>query len=284
MPFLAGEGDVQLFYSDWGAGRPVVLMHGWVLDQRMWDQQVTSLVGHGLRCITYDRRGHGRSDIPGGGYDYDTLAGDLAAILNALDLTDVLLVAHSMAAGEAVRYVAGAGQRMQQRVTGLVLIGGTTPFLTASSSNPGGIPAEVFRESNLALLHDRPAWFRAGTPAYFGEAGRVNLTPQMQAGLDMCLKAPLPVVQACTATMVSSDLREDVCRVTVPTLVIHGDADASAPLAVTGRPTASLLPNAELLVYPGGPHGLYVTHADRLNGDLHRFATTRRLPAENNRR
>jgi len=184
MPHVAGHDQTPLFFTDWGTGRPVVLLHGWALDQRMWDRQVAHLTACGLRCVTYDRRGHGRSDVPGVGYDYDTLAGDLAAVLNALDLTDVLLVAHSMASGEAVRYLAGDGGA-GGRVTGLVLVGGTTPCLTASPTNPGGAPAEVFATSNQALAQDRPQWFRDGTPAYFGEAESTGLTPRMQVGLDM---------------------------------------------------------------------------------------------------
>jgi non-heme chloroperoxidase len=288
MPYIAGEGQTSLFYNVWGTGhsrlagrgRPVVLMHGWALNQRMWDNQVVSLTAHGLRCITYDRRGHGRSDIPGSGYDYDTLAGDLAAVLDALDLDDVLLVAHSMAAGEAVRYLGGSERTASKRVTGLVLVGAITPCLTASSGNPGGVPAEVSRASNLALAHDRAAWFRAGAPAYFGEPARTDLTPRMQAGLNMCLETPLPVLQACSATMVAADLRDDVRRVRVPTLVIHGDADASAPLPVTGQPTAALLPHARLRVYPQAPHGLYDTHAERLSEDLLDFATTHELATD----
>ncbi len=279
MPHVTGSGQTPLFYNDWGTGRPVVLLHGWALDQRMWDRQVAHLTAHGLRCITYDRRGHGRSDVPGSGYDYTTLAADLAAVLDALDLTDVLLVAQSMAAGEAVRYLAGDDQRSAQRVTGLVLVGGVTPCLTASPTNPAGVPAEVFQASNLALAEDRPAWFRAGTPAYFGEPDRADLTPQMQAALDMCLQTPLPVLQASTETMLSADLRDEIRRVSVPTLVIHGDADASAPLPVTGAPTAALLPHGHLRVYPGAPHGLFVTHADHLNQDLLHVATTREFPA-----
>jgi non-heme chloroperoxidase len=280
MPYLAGQGQTQLFYNDWGNGRPVLLLHGWSLNQRMWDRQVAHLTAHGLRCVSYDRRGHGRSDISSGGYDYDTLAGDLEAVLETLDLSDVLLVAHSMGAGEAVRYLGGSDRRSTERVTGLVLVAGITPCMTASPTNPGGIPPEVFQASNLALAEDRPAWFRAGTPAYYGEPERTDLTPQMQAGLDMCLQPPLPVLQACTDTMLSADLRDEVRQVAVPTLVIHGDADASSPLPVTGAPTAALLRNGHLRIYPGGPHGLYDTHAERLNQDLQLFAATHELPAD----
>lgn len=286
MPYIAGQGQTSLFYNDWGTGhgrldgggRPVVLLHGWALNQRMWDSQVVDLTEHHLRCVTYDRRGHGRSDIPSSGYDYDTLAADLGAVLEALDLNDVLLVAHSMAAGEAVRYLAGSPQRASARVTGLVLVGAITPCLTASPANPGGVPAEALAASRFALARDRAAWFRAGAPAYFGEPERTELTPQMQAGLDMCLQTSLPVLQACTATMVSADLRNDVQQVAVPTLVIHGGADASAPLPVTGQPTAALLPHARLRVYSRAPHGLYDTHAEQLNEDLLDFATTHELP------
>lgn len=267
MPYFEGAG-ASLFYSDWGSGRPVVLIHGWALNSQMWEGQVAYLVDHGLRCITYDRRGHGRSDVPGHGYDYDTLARDLRALFTALDLTDVVLVAHSMAAGDAVRYVATGGD---DRVAKLVLIGGTTPFLAARDDNPEGLPKEAIDASRQQLVADRPSWFRDGTPDYFAAPQSAELTPQMQSELNMCLQTPLPVLLACTDTMMNTDLRPDVRSVDVPTLVIHGDADMTAPLSMTGRPTAALLPHGRLVVYPGAPHGLYVTDRDRLNDDLLTF-------------
>jgi non-heme chloroperoxidase len=267
MPYLEGAGT-SLFYSDWGSGRPVVLMHGWALSSQMWEGQVACLVDHGFRCITYDRRGHGRSDVPGTGYDYDTLAQDLRALLSRLELTDVVLVAHSMAAGDAVRYLSACDEG---RVSKLVLIGGTTPFLAEAHDNPGGLPEEAIRRSRQQLVDDRPAWFADGTPAYFAAPPSADLTPQMQSALDLCLQTPLPVLLACTDTMMSTDLRHDVRSVDVPTLVVHGDADLTAPLSMTAVPTAALLPQGRLVVYPGAPHGLYVTDRDRLNADLLSF-------------
>ncbi len=269
MPCLAGAGTT-LFYNDWGSGRPVVLMHGWALNSQMWEGQVAYLVDQGFRCITYDRRGHGRSDVPGSGYDYDTLAADLRALLTALELTDVVLVAQSMATGDAVRYVATGDD---DRVTKLVLISATTPFLAARDDNPAGLPEVAIEASRQQLVADRPSRFRDGAPAYFAAPQSAELTPQMQAVLDMCLQTPLPVLLACTDTMMSTDLRADVRSVDIPTLVIHGDADMSAPLSMTGMPTAALLPHGRLLVYTGGPHGLFVTDRDRLNEDLLSFIT-----------
>jgi non-heme chloroperoxidase len=142
MPFITGSGDTQLFYVDWGRGRPVLLLHGWALNHQMWENQVAFLTLRGFRCVTYDRRGHGRSDVPSTGYDYDTLAADLDAVLNGLDLSDVLLVAHSMAAGEAVRYLSRNpdGIRPSGRVTGLVLIGATTPCRRLRPRTPTAFP------------------------------------------------------------------------------------------------------------------------------------------------
>jgi len=227
VPLIPGSGQTSLFYTDWGAGRPVVLLHGWALDARMWEGQQTFLAAQGLRCVSYDRRGHGRSDVPGDGYDYDTLADDLAAVLSGLDLHEVLLVAHSMAAGEAVRYLSRHGD---DRVSGLVVVGGTTPCLVATDDDPSGVARELLGASTELLRTDRAGWFRAGTPAYFGRPDAEPLTPWMQDGLDMCLQTPLPVLLACGQTMVDADLRSDVRGVRVPTLVVHGDTDASAPL------------------------------------------------------
>ena len=269
MPFVE-TADASLFHTDWGSGRPVVFLHGWALNSQMWEGQVTYLAAHGLRCIAYDRRGHGRSDVPGRGYDYDSLASDLSAVLDTLDLTDAVLVAHSMAAGDAVRYLAGGGST---RVSKLVLIGATTPCLAQAPDNPDGLPEAMITASRSELEADRPAWFRAGAPDYFAAPASAQLTPRMQSELTMCLQTPLPVLLACTDTMMTTDLRVDVARVPVPTLVVHGDADMSAPLPMTGVPTAELLPDAELLVYPGAPPGLYVTDRDRLNADLLEFVS-----------
>lgn len=226
----------------------------------------------GLRCVAYDRRGHGRSDDPGTGYEFDTLADDLGAVLEALDLRGATLVGFSMGAAEIVRYLTRHGSG---RVARAVLIGTTTPKLAHAPDNPGGLdPAllEAFRAG--ALTRDFPRWVDENMVPF--------VTPETSPGLmnwvrDMALRTSAKALLDCNRAITEADFRAELPGITVPTLVVHGDRDATSPLDLTGRPTASLVPGARLSVYEGAPHGLVLTHADRLNADLLAFA--RRGPA-----
>jgi pimeloyl-ACP methyl ester carboxylesterase len=266
---ITADGN-RLVYDDWGSGRPVVLLHGWSLDATMWEHQVAALTHAGLRCVTFDRRGHGRSQDPGHGYDADTLADDLAGLIDGLDLTDVVLVGHSMGGGEVVRYLSRHGS---SRVSATALVSSLTPFALATDDNPVGMPAESVAGTAQALIRDRAAWFVSGGDDYFAVHGSGSWvsSAMIDRTLRMCLGTPLLVQLACAQTGFTTDYRADLASVDVPALVVHGDADASAPLAMTGEPTAALLPDAELVVYPDAPHGLYATHQDRLNADLLRL-------------
>ncbi len=265
--FIRTRDGVDLFYRDWGTGRPVVFLSGWALTSDMWSYQMLPLSEQGLRCIAYDRRGHGRSSDPGRGHDYDTLADDLAAVLEALDLRDVTLVGHSMASGEMVRYVSRHGDR---RLSRLVFVApAATPFLTKTADNPDGIDASVFEYlRNQFLLRDFPRWLADNArPFVTAETS----TGMMEWIMSLMRQCSMKAVIECNRALTSTDFRAELPRIRLPTLVIHGDKDASAPLELTGRRTAQLIPGSRLEVYEGAPHGLFVTHLDRVNADLLAF-------------
>jgi pimeloyl-ACP methyl ester carboxylesterase len=273
-PAMPGIGDfvetrdgVKIAYTDWGAGKPVVFIHAWALPSAMWDYQISALCEQGLRCVAYDRRGHGRSGKPSTGYDCDTLADDLSALLTRLDLHDVTLVSHSFGSGEVVRYLTrhGAG-----RIEKIVLIApAALPFVMQTSDNPNGIPAEQLEFFRTRVLQsDFPKWLEDGKKAFFV----ADTSPGLQDWImELMLTTPLPVAIETNRQITSTDFRNELRGITVPTLIIHGDKDVSAPIDTSGRPTAALIPKAQLRVYEGAPHGLFLTHKDRLNADLLRF-------------
>lgn len=257
---------VRLFLRDWGEGRPVVFVHGWSLASDAWQYQMIDLAGRGLRCVAYDRRGHGRSSDPGRGFDYDSMADDLAAVLDQLDLRHVVLVGQSMGAGDAVRYLTRHGAR---RVERLVLVSPATPFLLKAPDNPDGVEQRVFDAVRAKLSADLPKWMADNSPPYF-----LPETPPetFQWGFRIGYQASLKALVDGYRTLSETDLRADLRAIAIPTVVIHGDRDHSAPLDFTGRRTAALIPGAELRVYEGAPHGLFVTHRERLNRDLAEIA------------
>jgi pimeloyl-ACP methyl ester carboxylesterase len=220
---------------------------------------------HGLRCIGFDRRGHGRSS-EGPAYDIDSLADDLAAVLDALDLHGVTLVGHSMAAGEIVRYLTRHGSA---RVSGIALLGPTTPFLARTEDNPDGIDPQFFESFRRDwLMRDLPGWIEENIRPFV----LPETSPQMMDWLrSMCLQASPRALLECNRATTTTDFRAELRAIAVPTLVIHGDRDVSCKLDLTGRRTAALIPGARLKIYEGAPHGLFITHADRLNADLLEF-------------
>lgn len=269
---LAGPGRIttadgaELFFRDWGAGRPVVFLAGWTLQSQMWAYQMEPLARAGLRCIAFDRRGHGRSSDPGRGYDFDTLAGDLAAVLEVLDLRGVTLVAHSFASGEAVRYLTLFGP---ERIAGIVFVSAASiPYLTRTADNPLGLPPEAVEATLTELADDFPAWATARADPYF--AGRSS-PAMVRATLDMMTQASQLGLLAMTRAQLTTDFRDELRAISRPVLLVHGDCDASAPLEMTSGPAAALISGARLRVYEGGPHGLYVTHKKELNADISSF-------------
>ncbi|THD51594.1 MAG: alpha/beta hydrolase [Bradyrhizobium sp.] len=262
--FIETADGVKLAYTDWGSGKPVVFIHAWALPSPMWDYQIGALSQAGLRCIAYDRRGHGRSSKPGSGYDCDTLADDLSALLTQLDLRGVTLVSHSFGSCEIVRYLTrhGAG-----RIEKIVLIApAALPFLTRTPDNPNGIPAEALEFFRSHVLQaDFPKWLEEGRQGFFV----ADTSPSLQEWVkQLMLTTPLPVAIETSRRITSTDFRQELPGITVPTLIIHGDKDVSAPIDLTGRPTAALIPKAQFRVYEGAPHGIFLTHKDRLNADL----------------
>ena len=259
-----GDGT-RLFVRDWGSGAPVLFMAGWTLASDFWGYQMAALQAQGLRCIAYDRRGHGRSSDPGGGYDFDTLAGDLARVIEGLELTGVTLVGHSMAGGEIARYAAHHGSG---RLARIALVGPTTPFLMRTADNPSGLPREAITAARTALARDFPGLIGANIAPFF----TAETSPDMVAWVKaMMLGTSMQAVLDCFQAFQETDFRPDLPRIGVPTLIVHGDADRSAPLPMTGRPTAALIPGARLSVCEGAPHGLPLTHVDRLNAELLAF-------------
>jgi pimeloyl-ACP methyl ester carboxylesterase len=257
---------VGLFCRDWGAGPPVVFLASWSLPSDSWAYQMATLAEAGLRCVAYDRRGHGRSADPGRGYEFDTLADDLADVLDVLNLAGVTLVTFSAGAGEAVRYLTRHGRR---RVARLALVGPTTPLLARTADNPDGIdPAvlEAFRRDEL--LQDWPRWLDENAWPFAGPDASEAMLAWLKG---MALQASLHALAAFNRELTTADFRAELPRLDLPVLVSQGDRDATCPLDLTGRRTAALVPGARLLVYEGAPHGVPVSHAERLSGDLLRF-------------
>jgi pimeloyl-ACP methyl ester carboxylesterase len=247
----------------------VVFTHAWGLRSDEFNYQVPALTAAGLRCVLYDRRGHGRSDWPATGYDIDTMADDLAAVIGHLDLHEATLVAHSLGSKEAIRYLTRHGD---SRIARLVLIAPTTPLLRRTADNPSGLDPALIDANYAAVAADVPKWcadFEAAGP-YFGTSpggspGLIDWT------IRMIVDTPLPVLLETLKVNADADMRAELQKVRIPTLIIHGDQDASAPIGLTGRKTAELIPAASLTVYPGAGHGLYASDHHALNADLLAF-------------
>lgn len=266
-PFIAAGDGTSLYFKDWGRGRPVLFIAGASMTSDCWQYQMAPLAAAGLRCVAYDRRGHGRSSQPGHGYDYDTLADDLASVIEALDLRDLMLVGYSMGAGEVVRYLTRHGS---ERVTRAVLLNPTTPFPLRTEDNTEGAPAEAFEATRAACLQDFPRWCEDIADAFFGPGTSREMKNWVAT---LALQTSLLAMAACNHTFSETDFRAELPTVELPVLVVHGVDDPFTQLATTSRRTAALLPNCRLELYDGASHGLPFTHIDRFNADLLRFAT-----------
>lgn len=274
--------DIKLHYQDLGTGTPVVLIHGWPLSGAMWDYQLAELPKHNLRVIAYDRRGFGQSSKPFDGYNYDTFADDLRALLDALDLHNVTLVGFSMGGGEIARYMS---RHDGARVSRVVFVGSVTPYLLKDDSNPNGVDKDTFDDMVKQINKDRADFLQTFGKQFYG----VNLVshPVSQAHLEGdFMRAYLASHKAtvdCVRAFSETDFRQDLTQIQVPTLIIHGDADKTVPIEASGELTAQALPNAHYIVYDGAPHGLFYTEKDRLTQDLLTFiqegASVRQSPA-----
>jgi pimeloyl-ACP methyl ester carboxylesterase len=261
----------RLFYTDCGAGRPMVFVASAWLDSRMWEFQIPYLVDHGFRCIAYDRRGHGCSDSSWDGYDYDTLADDLGALLDHLDLRDLTLVSHSAGSGEIVRYLARHGRA---RVAQIAIVSGTTPCLMKRTANPDGIDLELVETDLATRTADRPKWFADNAAGFFGTGlPGIRVSRELtEFVIRQCLDCSARATVQFFLTGFTSDLRDQLRALDVPALMVHGDHDIQAPLELCGHRTARLLQRSTLQVYENAAHGLFLTPADRLNADLLAFA------------
>ncbi|MGI8522824.1 MAG: alpha/beta fold hydrolase [Nocardioides sp.] len=262
--------DIDLHYTDQGTGSPVVLIHGWPLSGRSWEAQVPALVEAGHRVIAYDRRGFGDSSQPWGGYDYDTFAADLNVLLTELDLTDVTLVGFSMGGGEVARYIGTYGTG---RITKAVFAAAVPPFLRKTDDNPDGALDDATIQSFLdGVAGDRPAFLDGFATGFFtaGEELKVS-EPQRQYALSLALPASPKATAGCVTAFGSTDFRDDLAKVDVPTLIIHGDSDGVVPFEASGKRTAEAVKGAELHVVEGGPHGINASHAQEFNDTLIAF-------------
>lgn len=270
MPFI--DSTAKLYYEDAGAGQPVVLIHGWPLTGQMWEYQLPTLVDAGYRCITYDRRGFGQSERPWDGYDYDTLAADLDALMTQLDLRDAVLVGFSMGGGEVARYLATYGH---DRVSKAVLMSAVTPSLSKSDANPDGVPEAVLDEFMEGLLNDRIQFLEEFGHAFFGVAntvlgvevkkGQDVSGPLLEHYRDLAAGASPRATRECALAFGGTDFSADLAKIDVPTMVIHGDADKTVPFEATGKRAAAMIAGSRLEVLDGAPHGLWYTHRQQVN-------------------
>jgi non-heme chloroperoxidase len=261
---------VEIYYEDHGSGSPVMLIHGWPLNGASWEKQTAALLAAGHRVITYDRRGFGRSSQPTVGYNYDTFAADLDAVLSTLNLTDVSLVGFSMGTGEVTRYIGKYGTK---RVRKAVLIGTLGPYLVKASDNPEGVDRSVFEGIKAAIKADRPAFlmdFLHNFYNYDVTAGKLVSERVVEANWNVAVDASATGTVTCVDAWIE-DFRKDISRNTVPTLILHGDADRILPADATSRRQAKMIKNVKFVELKGGPHGVLWTHAEQVNSELVKF-------------
>ena len=267
---ITTKDGVQIFYKDWGVGQPVVFSHGWPLNADVWDDQMVFVASNGFRAIAHDRRGHGRSSQTWDGNDLNTYADDLAALIDQLDLKDIVLVGHSTGGGEVTRYI---GRHGTSRIAKAVLVGAIPPLMLKTPANPGGLPIEVFDGIRAGVSGDRSQFYKDLSSAFYGANRPGSQVSQgirdafwlwsMQVGM----KGALDCIKAFSET----DLTEDLKRIDVPTLIIHGDDDQIVPIGASALLSSKIIEDATLKIYPGAPHGLTSTHKEQFNADLLAF-------------
>lgn len=269
LPYFDSYDGTRMHYQDWGSGRPVVFMAGAWLSSSSWELQMLPLSRQGLRCLSYDRRGHGKSDRAGHGYDFDTLSDDLAAFLEHLDLRDVVVVAHSMGGGELVRYLTRHGS---ERIERIALISSTLPFPAQAADNPDGVPKDVVDMINAVRAADRPLWMEQNAQAFFAtHLGNQVSSARIAWMQQQCMDCSLLASDELLESVFTTDFRSELRDITVPTLTIHGDADASAPIEICGRKTRDLVPGNIYTEYPATGHGIFISHAEQINADIMDF-------------
>jgi len=274
MPYVAvgreNSGPIELYYEDHGSGKPVVLIHGYPLSGASWEKQTAALLATGHRVITYDRRGFGRSSQPAAGYNYDTFAADLHELVTRLELRDFALAGFSMGGGEVARYI---GRYGSEGVSHAIFISSVPPFLLKTADNSQGVDGSVFEGIQKAVAADRYAFFTEFFKDFYNTdrlLGKRVSEETVRASWNVAAGASATASYACVPTW-HEDFRQDLKRVDVPTLVIHGDADRIVPIGAAGRRTAELIAGARLVVVKDGPHCITWTHADEVNRELVQF-------------
>jgi non-heme chloroperoxidase len=270
MPTITTKDGTKIFYKDWGTGQPIVFSHGWPLSADDWDLQMLFFGQLGYRVIAHDRRGHGRSTQTWDGNEMDTYADDLATLFETLDLKNAIMVGHSTGGGEVAHYL---GRHGTKRVAKAVLMSAVPPVMLKSESNPGGLPMEVFDGLRKSLADNRPQFYKDLTLPFYGyNRPGANVSEGIREhwwlqGMMGGIKAHYDCIKAFSET----DFTEDLKKIDIPTLVMHGDDDQIVPYADAGLLSAKLVKNATLKIYPGFPHGMFATHADVINADLLAF-------------
>ena len=270
MSYITTQDHTKLFYKDWGSGKPVIFLHGWPLSSDSWDDHAMAVADAGFRSIAYDRRGFGRSTHPWNGYDYNTLADDLAAVIEQTGASEVTLVGFSMGGGEIARYM---DRHQGKGISKAVLVSSVVPFMLKTEDNPTGTDQTVFDEMTINMIEDRAAFFTDFFKKFYG----VNMLnhPASQEILEWsrstAMLANLKGTLACAGAFSSTDFRPDLSAFNVPTLIIHGTDDETVPIDASGRAAAAAIPNSQLIEYEGAPHGLLVTEKQRFTNDLLNF-------------
>jgi non-heme chloroperoxidase len=269
----------ELFYKDWGNGKPIVFSHGWPLDADAFEDQMYYLASRGYRCIAHDRRGHGRSSQPWEGNDMDTYADDLSDLIEKLNLKDAVLVGHSTGGGEVARYIARHGTK---RISKAVLIGAVPPLMVKTDSNPGGLPIEVFDQIRAGVVANRSKfWKDLSMPFYGYNRPGAQISEEVREAFWLQgMMAGFPAAYFCIKAFSETDQTEDLKKIDVPTLILHGDDDQIVPIANSAMLSAKIIKNATLKVYPGAPHGMCTTHKQQVNEDLLAFMQEKTLSQE----
>jgi non-heme chloroperoxidase len=273
MNYVKTKDNVNLYVKDWGQGRPVILMHGWPLSADSFDDLSMAIANSGLRAIAYDRRGFGRSDQPWSGYEYNTLADDLAAVIEQTGAQDATLVGFSMGGGEVARYMSRHGGK---NVKQAILISSVVPYLLKTDDNPQGVDQSTFDSMTQGMKDDRAKFWTSFFKDFYGEGMLSHPVSDevLEWSRDVAMQASLKATLDCAKAFATTDFRRDLPFFKVPTLIIHGTKDKTVPIEVSGRAAAAGIAGSSLLEYDGGPHGLLATHKQRIIDDVLNFLKT----------
>ena len=278
MGHIKTKDGSELYFKEWGTGRPVILMHGWPLSADSWDDQALAIAEAGFRVIAYDRRGFGRSSQPWNGYEYDTLSDDLASVLEQTVARDATIIGFSMGGGEVARYMS---RHFAKDVVQAVLVSSVVPFMLKTSDNPIGVDPSVFEGMTEAIKQDRAKFFTGFfNDFYSGDSSSSRVSQEvLEWSRSVAMQAGLNATLECAHAFASTDFRPDLPAFSVPTLIIHGTADKTVPIDASSRQAAKMIANSHLIEYDGAPHGLFATHGPQLSKDLIDFLKRHELVA-----